>query len=400
MKENQNVEYKQIWRDEYLRWVCAFANTTGGVMYIGVADDGKVIGLDNAQELVNMIPHKIKDYLGILVETSIKKKKNKEYLSIVVEPHPYPVNLRGRYYLRSGSNTYEAMGIELDRLMIKKLGIRWEKLSGHHSSVRDLDNRVIDYFKSKALDNKKLTERQVNVDDETLLKNLRLYNGRELSFAALLLFGKDPEEWVYNSFVRICEISDDETILRSDKISGSIIIQLEQTIDVLYKKYLFGNSCTISRDVMREILTNAIMHKSYDAQNPIQISVYKDKISIFNPAIYNKEITKDNVYSPHPSIPINPRIANAFYKCGLATLWGLGIEKVKLSSKENGFLLPKFYITDDSFLVNCSYNENYLRTMESVNNLSKEEILKLVSGCHSISEEDFKAAVRKRNFNV
>lgn len=97
MKENQNVEYKQIWRDEYLRWVCAFANTTGGVMYIGVADDGKVIGLDNAQELVNMIPHKIKDYLGILVETSIKKKKNKEYLSIVVEPHPYPVNLRGRY---------------------------------------------------------------------------------------------------------------------------------------------------------------------------------------------------------------------------------------------------------------------------------------------------------------
>lgn len=124
MKENQNVEYKQIWRDEYLRWVCAFANTTGGVMYIGVADDGKVIGLDNAQELVNMIPHKIKDYLGILVETSIKKKKNKEYLSIVVESHPYPVNLRGRYYLRSGSNTYEAMGIELDRLMIKKLGIR------------------------------------------------------------------------------------------------------------------------------------------------------------------------------------------------------------------------------------------------------------------------------------
>jgi len=305
MRENQNVEYKQMWKDEYLRWVSAFANTTGGVIYIGVDDNGKVVGLKNADELVYMIPHKIKDYLGILVETSIKRKKNKEYICIKVEKHPYPVSLRGRYYLRSGSNTYEAMGMELDRLMLKRLGIRWEKVSGHYSSISDLDTYVIDYFKKKGLENGKLTEREVNVDDETLLKNLRLYHGKELSYAALLLFGKDLEEWVYNSFVTICEITDDGKISRSDKVSGSILIQLEETMELLYRKYI---SDEVPKDVMREILLNALMHKAYDAQNPIQISVYKNKVTVYNSSIYNPDINKETIYNSHPSIPPNPHL--------------------------------------------------------------------------------------------
>lgn len=393
MRENQNVEYKQIWRDEYLRWICAFANTTGGVLYIGVDDDGKVVGLPNADELVYMIPHKIKDYLGILVETSIKKKKNKEYICIKVETHPYPVSLRGRYYLRSGSNTYEAMGMELDRLMLKKLGIRWEKMQGHHSSIKDLDPYVIDYFKSKAIENRKLSSREVSVDDEALLKNLRLYNGHELSFAALLLFGKDPEEWVYNSFVKICEIDENDKILRSDKISGSILIQLENTMEVLYKKYLNKSWNNIPKEMFREILTNVLMHKSYDSLVPIQISVYNNKLTIYNSSIFNPDITKEKIYNPHPSVPTNPRIANAFYKCGFATLWGLGIERMKeIASKEN-FSFPKFSISENSFIVRCNYDSEYLKNLR--NNIERERLLKILSES-DLTEEEIVEVVRKR----
>lgn len=399
MRENQNVEYKLIWRDEYLRWVCAFANTTGGVIYIGVDDNGKVVGVNNSSELVYMIPHKIKDYLGILVETSIKRKKNKEYLCIKVEAHNYPVSLRGRYYLRSGSNTYEAMGAELDRLILKKLGIRWEKLSGHHSSINDLDSNVIDYFKDKAIQNKTLNQRQVDVDNETLLKNLRLYNGKELSFAALLLFGKDPEEWVYNSFVKICEVSDIGTILRCDKISGSIIIQLEETLKILYKKYLKDSDSLISKNVMREIIMNALMHKAYDALEPIQISVYKNKVTVYNPSLHNGEITNENIFNPHPTIPHNPRIANTFNKCGLATLWGLGIERIKEESYKSGKPLPKFRINENSFLVRCNYDIEYLKGIKkhfANRDLSKEDILRLVLECPSISDDDIKMILHKR----
>lgn len=67
MIENQDVEFKKIWKDEWLEWICGFANTTGGFLYIGVDDNGKVVGLGNAaQSLLDKLPGKIKDSLGIL----------------------------------------------------------------------------------------------------------------------------------------------------------------------------------------------------------------------------------------------------------------------------------------------------------------------------------------------
>ena len=59
--ENQDVEFKSIWRDEYLKWICAFANTEGGTLYIGVHDSGNVIGVKDAHKLSEDIPNKIKD---------------------------------------------------------------------------------------------------------------------------------------------------------------------------------------------------------------------------------------------------------------------------------------------------------------------------------------------------
>jgi len=56
MPESQNVEYKESWRDEYLKWLCGFANAQGGTMYIGVNDSGKIVGVKNIQRLMEDIP--------------------------------------------------------------------------------------------------------------------------------------------------------------------------------------------------------------------------------------------------------------------------------------------------------------------------------------------------------
>ena len=58
--EKQDIEFKQTWQDEYLKWICAFANSQGGVLYIGVNDKGEVIGVDNYRYLSEMIPLKIR----------------------------------------------------------------------------------------------------------------------------------------------------------------------------------------------------------------------------------------------------------------------------------------------------------------------------------------------------
>ena len=67
MTETQNIEYKQSWHDDYLKWICGFANAQGGSSYIGKDDDGKVVGIKNAKKLLEDIPNKVRDILGIVI---------------------------------------------------------------------------------------------------------------------------------------------------------------------------------------------------------------------------------------------------------------------------------------------------------------------------------------------
>ena len=102
MSEDQNIEYKESWRDEYLKWICGFANANGGKIVNGKDDNGEITGLKDAKRLMEDIPNKVKDVLGILVDVNLHKSMKDEYIEILVEPYPYPVNYKGQYHYRSG----------------------------------------------------------------------------------------------------------------------------------------------------------------------------------------------------------------------------------------------------------------------------------------------------------
>lgn len=103
--ENQNTEYKRTWSDEYLKWICGFANAQGGRIYIGVADDRTVIGLTDTElhRLSEDIPNKVRDVLGIIVDVNTRNDNGKQYIEIVVEPSSVPINYHGQYHYRSGA---------------------------------------------------------------------------------------------------------------------------------------------------------------------------------------------------------------------------------------------------------------------------------------------------------
>ena len=73
--ESQNIEFKESWRDEYLKWICGFANAQGGMLYIGIKDNGEVCGVQDAKKLMEDIPNKVRDMLGILVEVNLKERR-------------------------------------------------------------------------------------------------------------------------------------------------------------------------------------------------------------------------------------------------------------------------------------------------------------------------------------
>ena len=75
MVESQNIEWKESWRDDYLKWICGFANAQGGRIYIGVDDTGKVVGVQNGKRLLEEIPNKIQTNLGLITDVNLLSKR-------------------------------------------------------------------------------------------------------------------------------------------------------------------------------------------------------------------------------------------------------------------------------------------------------------------------------------
>jgi ATP-dependent DNA helicase RecG len=126
MKESQSIEYKTSWRDEYLKWLCGYANAEGGTLFIGKDDNGKTVGFADAETLLEEIPNKVRDILGIMAQVNLREEAGKEYLEIVVESYPYPISYKGEYHYRSGSTKQELKGAALDKFLLRKQGRHWD----------------------------------------------------------------------------------------------------------------------------------------------------------------------------------------------------------------------------------------------------------------------------------
>ena len=156
MKENQNIEWKASWRDEYIKWICGFANATGGTLVIGKNDKGMVTGVSNAKRLLADIPNKVRDILGIIVDVNLKTDKGKDFLEIMVEPYPYPVSYKGQYHYRSGSTKQELKGSALDAFLLKKYGLHWDSVPVPNLLPESLEEKAFALFAKKAVKSKRL----------------------------------------------------------------------------------------------------------------------------------------------------------------------------------------------------------------------------------------------------
>ncbi|KKX49177.1 helix-turn-helix domain-containing protein [Sphingobacterium sp. IITKGP-BTPF85] len=193
MAESQNTEYKQSWRDEYLKWICGFANANGGTIFIGKDDEGKIVGVADAKKLLEDIPNKVRDVLGILVDVNLHETREGDYLEIIVEPYPNAVNYKGQYHYRSGSTKQEMKGATLDKFLLQKKGVRWDGAAVPRVAVGDLKKDTLVFFRNRGFKNKRLSEDTLTDDDEHLLENLKLIENGYLKRAAILLFHVDPE---------------------------------------------------------------------------------------------------------------------------------------------------------------------------------------------------------------
>lgn len=361
MPENQNIEWKSKWNNEYLEWICGFANAQGGKIYIGCDDNGNVVGLQNARKLLEDIPNKIRDAMGIVVGVNLLEKEGKEFIEIDVPPYPIGISCKGIYYYRSGSTKQVLSGPALETFLMRKRGVTWDNLPYPAFTIDDVDDNVVDYFKKLASKKGRIEKGLLEEPKDVLLQKLHLTNGSYLTNAAMLLFSKDPEKWQLGAYVKIGYFENDADLKYQDEIHGSLLEQVDRIVELVYLKYMKAKISYIGmqrieryfvpEDALREALLNALCHKRYQSGVPIQISIYEDRLYIANCGCLPENWSLANLMSKHASVPFNPNIAHVFYLAGFIESWGRGIEKICLACSKDGVPKPLYEINPSDIMI-------------------------------------------------
>ena len=374
-KETQRIEWKESWRDECVKWLCGFANADGGVLVIGRDNEGKAVGVSHAGKLMEDLPNKIRDVLGIMADVRLVKTAGKELVEIRVEPYPSPISYKGVYYIRSGSTTQELKGAVLEQFLLKKRGRHWDDAPEPSFTARSCSAAALRLFKAGASQSGRMDRSVLRDSREVILGNLELTEKHGLKRATCLLFSPRPEQYVSGAWIKIGFFVTDDDLRYQDEVHGSLFEQVERALELLHTKYLKAyisyhglqrrETFLYPYAALREALLNAVVHKDYSSGVPIQISVYEDKLVLWNSGDLPEHWTLEKLLGKHPSQPFNPLIANAFFRAGYIESWGRGIEKINRECREHGIDPPTYDFGMAGLMLTFRANPAHLRASAS-----------------------------------
>ncbi len=398
--ENQNLEWKESWRDEYMKTLCAFANTFGGTLEIGRNDHGELVDIGSFTKLLEDLPNKIKNSMAIVADVTVHTAESKNYIAITVGAYPFPISYHGVYYVRSGSTTQELTGNALDEFMLRKQGKTWDGVPVPYVSFEDFESDAFKAFRRKAISSARLTAQDLEITDEMLLKNLRLVEGDYLKRAALLIFHQDPENWVPGAYLKIGFFENGADLIHQDEIHGPLITMADKAEELVYLKYFKGiiryeglqriDDYPIPRQAFREAVLNAIIHRDYSTGNPIHIHIYPDKVLIYNDGKLPETWTVEDLFAPHTSKPYNPLIAGTFFRSGQIEAWGRGVEKITNACKDWGKAEPFYRVRPNEVMIGFNTESQFTEkfTEKFTENETQKKIIELMYTNPKITREE------------
>lgn len=299
--------------------------------------------------------------MGFLADVNLLSENDLEYIEIIVSPSSYPVSYKGEYHFRSGSTKQVLRGTALTEFISSKTGIRWEDSVIEGVAVEDLDKESFDIFRREAVRSKRMTKDDLNMSNAELLDSLNLLEDGKLTRAAVLLFHRTPQKWMFGTYTKIGKFGKGSDLQYQDEVIGSLFMQAERVIELIYLKYLkapitYDNLTRVEtypfpKDAVREALYNALVHSRWSAGIPIQIRIEDDAMYISNECVFPSDWTMESLLQRHQSRPYNPKIARAFFRAGYIESWGRGIQKIFEVCNEYGALQPEYVVHSEDIML-------------------------------------------------
>lgn len=331
-------------------------------------------GVENSKRLLEDIPNKIQNSLGIVADVNRLVKDGRDRVS----PSSFPISYHGEFHYRSRATKQQLTGVALSQFIMHKTGFRWEDVTVDGISADDLDIDSLRIFCREALRRNRMSQEELNVSNKELLDKLHLTRDGKLKRSAILLFYHDPSVIQNGCRVQIGKFGEGADLQYQDVLEGSLIDTADKVVDLIYLKYLkakitFSHDRRVelypyARNAIRETVFNAIAHNCYMFGTPIQIRIENDAMIISNRCVLPEGWTVDTFMKPHDSVPYNPDIANVFYRAGYIEQWGRGIQKICESCDAVGAERPVYEMIGTSLRVHFKALESALFDQDLTNN--------------------------------
>ena len=397
--ESEKIEFKENAKtNTYIKTVVAFANGNGGKIVFGVKDNKEIVGVENEFEVMDGIINAISDscYPMIVPDISLHTLENKTVILVEIEggkKKPYYLKSKGVQkgtYIRSGATTrIIEEDYVLKELVLEGENKYFDQQVCHGESVNDEEiEKFCEWLEKLARKNSQNDTEIRKITRNTLLswKVLEEKNGRIFpTNAYILLSGK--ENWEVSRKIQ-CGVFKGETrsiFVDKKEFEGSIIMQLEKAYQYVLEKINLGSDIVgiyrvdkyeIPPKSIREVIANAVIHRSYLEPNDIQIALYDNRLEITSPGMLLSGVNVKRMKEGYSKLR-NRAIASVFAYVNIIEKWGSGIPRIMNEIREYGLQEPEFIIFENDFRVNI-YRKNYNTTQStqgSTQDISKKEKL-------------------------
>ena len=392
--ESEKTEFKENAKtNTYIKTVVAFANGNGGKIVFGVKDNGEIIGVENEFEVMDGIINAISDscYPMIVPDISLHTLENKTVILVEIEggkKKPYYLKSKGMQkgtYIRSGATTrIIEEDYVLKELVLEGENKYFDQQVCHGESVSDEEiEKFCEWLEKLARKNSQNDTEIRKITRNTLLswKVLEEKNGRIFpTNAYILLSGK--ENWEVSRKIQ-CSVFKGETrsiFVDKKEFEGSIIMQLEKAYQYVLEKINLGSDIVgiyrvdkyeIPPKSIREVIANAVIHRSYLEPNDIQVALYDNRLEITSPGMLLSGVNVKRMKEGFSKLR-NRAIASVFAYVNIIEKWGSGIPRIMNEIREYGLQEPEFIIFENDFRVNI-YRKNY-NTAQSTQGSTQDRI--------------------------
>ena len=349
--------------------VCAFLNSNGGIVLIGISDNGKIVGQDISDSTRQEIAREInKIEPPAQLNISYVSLKSDKYI-ILIEANAgkhAPYIYDGRAFERSQTTTIRMAQHRYDQLVSRRFqhNFSWEKLEAENYSISDLDRDLILGIVRKAVDVGRMPEDALRQDIPELISAMQLSKGNTLFNAAVALFGKKIGPDYPQCQLKMARFQglDRNEFIDSDIQYGNVFTLLDSAMAFIRRHLPLASKIEpgqlervetpiIPFEAIREAIINSLCHRDYAQHSgSIGLAIYDNRMELFNNGGLAPNVTLDKIKTGF-SNPPNPLIADVLYRCKLIEKWGRGVPKIISSCKAAHDPEPEFMIDQSEFKI-------------------------------------------------